>query len=114
MITVVGKGEARGFLSRLTAPLTTEAILKRLPINTRTSPAMGHVSVLVGIRRGVEKSVSVVEAGVIGYWPRSDALTIYPVDRKLYSPVNKIGEVTENLDLFLGLRSTSRIRIELV
>ena len=113
-ITVVDKGEAKGYLNRLTAPLTVETILPLLPINTRTSPAMGHVSVLLGIKRGTEKAVDKVEAGTIAYWPRSDALTIYTKDTKPYSSVNKIGFVEENLELFNRLRSGSRIIIERV
>ncbi|MCB2171543.1 hypothetical protein KQH65_02255 [archaeon] len=113
-ITVVDKGEARGYLNRLTAPLTVETILQMLPINSRTSPAMGHVSVLLGIKRGTEKPVDKVKAGTIAYWPRSDALTIYSKDMKPYSPVNKIGEIEENLELFNRLRSGSRIIIDRV
>ena len=113
-ITVIDKGEARGYLNRLTAPLTVETILQMLPINSRTSPAMGHVSVLLGIKRGTEKPVDKVKAGTIAYWPRSDALTIYPKDMKPYSPVNKIGEIEENLELFNRLRSGSRIIIDRV
>jgi len=111
-ITIVDKGEATGHLNRLTAPLTVETIQQILPINSRTSPAMGHVSVLLSIKRGVEKPVNQVKAGTIAYWPRSDALTIYPKDTKPYSPVNKIGEIEENLELFNRLRSGSRIIIE--
>ena len=111
-ITVIDKGEAQGFINRLTAPLTVEAIANKLPINTRTSPAMGHISILIGIQRGTEKPVDKVEAGTIAYWPRSDAVTIYTKDTKPYSPVNRIGEIEENLELFKGLRSGSRIIIE--
>ncbi len=111
-ITVIDKGEALGFINRLTAPLTVEAIANKLPINTRTSPAMGHISILIGIQRGTEKPVDKVEAGTIAYWPRSDAVTIYTKDTKPYSPVNRIGEIEENLELFKGLRSGSRIIIE--
>ncbi|MES0325082.1 MAG: cyclophilin-like fold protein [Candidatus Bathyarchaeia archaeon] len=111
-ITVVEKGEATGFLNRLTAPLTVGAVAQRLPINSRTSPAMGHVSILVNLQRGVEKPVTEVKAGTIAYWPRSDALAIYPKDTKPYGPVNKIGEIEENLELFDRLRSGSRVIIE--
>lgn len=111
-ITVVDKGEATGYLNRLTAPLTVGAIAQRLPINSRTSPAMGHISILIDLKRGVEKPVTQVKAGTIAYWPRSDALTIYPKDTKPYGPVNKIGEIEENLELFNRLRSGSRIIIE--
>ena len=111
-ITIIDKGEAKGYLNRLTAPLTVETIQQLLPINSRTSPAMGHISVLLGMKRGTEKPVTQVKAGTIAYWPRSDALTIYPKDTKPYSPVNKIGEIDENLELFNRLRSGSRIIIE--
>lgn len=111
-ITVIDKGKATGYINRLTAPLTVETIANKLPINTRTSPAMGHVSILVGIQRGTEKPVSEVEAGTIAYWPRSDAITIYSKDTTPYSPVNKIGKIEENLELFNRLRSGSRIIIE--
>lgn len=111
-ITIIDKGEAKGYLNRLTAPLTVETIQQLLPINSRTSPAMGHISVLLGMKRGTEKPVTQVKAGTIAYWPRSDALTIYPKDTKPYSPVNKIGEIEENLELFNRLRSGSRIIIE--
>jgi len=111
-ITVVEKGEATGFLNRLTAPLTVGAVAQRLPINSRTSPAMGYISILVNLQRGVEKPVTEVKAGTIAYWPRSDALTIYPKDTKPYGPVNKIGEIEENLELFDRLRSGSRVIIE--
>lgn len=111
-ITVVDKGTAKGYLNRLTAPLTVETIQQILPINSRTSLAMGHISILVGIKRGTEKPITEVQAGTIAYWPRSDAITIYPKDTKPYSPVNKIGDIEENLDLFNRLKSGSRIIIE--
>lgn len=111
-ITLIDRGEAKGYLNRLTAPLTVQEILTILPLNTRTSPAMGFVSVIIGIKRGAEKPVSQVKAGTIGYWPRGDAITFYPKDMKPYGPVNNIGVVEEGLELFHGLRSRSRIIIE--
>jgi hypothetical protein len=111
-ITLIDKGEAKGYLNRLTAPLTVEEIMKTLPLNTRTSPAMGFVSIIVGIKRGTEKPVDQVKAGTIGYWPRGDAITIYPKDVRPYGPVNRIGVVEDGLEMFNGLRSGSRIIIE--
>lgn len=111
-ITLIDKGEATGYLNRLTAPLTVGEIMKTLPLNTRTSPAMGFVSIIVGIKRGTEKPVDQMKAGTIGYWPRGDAITIYPKDKRPYGPVNRIGVVEEGLELFNGLRSGSRIIIE--
>ena len=111
-ITLVGKGEAMAELDRLTAPLTVVEVMKRLPINTRVSPAIGYVSILVGLKRGVEKPVSKVKAGTIAYWPRGDAVCIYPKDNKLYSQANRIGRVIEGLEIFQKVRSGTRIIIE--
>ena len=111
-INIVDMGEASGYLNRLTAPLTVEEIIKMLPINSRTSPAMGFVSVILGIKRGPEKPVNSVKSGAIGYWPRGDALIICPRDFRPYGPVNRIGEITEGLELFKGLRSGTRIIIK--
>ncbi len=113
-ITLIDRGVATGYLNRLTAPLTVGEILKTLPLNTRISPAMGFVSIIVGLKRGAEKPVDQVNAGTIGYWPRGDAITIYPEDKRPYGPVNKIGVVEEGLELFKGLGSGSRIIIEKV
>ena len=111
-ITLVNKGEAEGVLDRLTAPLTVEAILKKLPINSRISPSKGFVSVILEIRRGTEKPVNKVEAGAIAYWPRGDALCIYPKKFNPYGPVNRIGEVTKNIEIFERVSSGTRIIIE--
>jgi hypothetical protein len=108
-IKIAEVGEAPGELNRLTAPLTVGDLLKILPINGRTVSAHGCVSILLGLNRGTEKSVTQVDAGTIAYWPRSGSLCIYPEATKTYSPVNKVGCVTANLDIFKNLKSGSRI-----
>jgi hypothetical protein len=110
-IKVAEVGEATGELNRLTAPLTVGDILKVLPINGRTVPAQGCVSIILGLKRGTEKPVTQVEAGTIAFWPRAMSLCIYPEATKTYGPVNKIGKVTENLEIFRNLKSGSRIII---
>lgn len=111
-ITLIDEGVAEGVLDRLTAPLTVEAILKKLPINSRVSPGVGYVSVILNIKRGTEKPLNQVNAGTIAYWPRGDALCIYPKDYTPYGPVNRVGEVSSRLELFNKVRSGARIIIE--
>jgi len=110
-VKVAEIGEAAGELNRLTAPLTVGDILKILPINGRTTPAQDCVSILLGLKRGVEKGVNQVEAGTIAFWPRAGSLCIYPEATKTYSPVNRVGIITSNLGIFKNLRSGSRIII---
>jgi len=111
LVKIAGIGEASGELNRLTAPLTVGDILKILPINGRTVPSQGCVSILLGLKRGTEKSVTQVEAGTIAYWPRTGSLCIYPEAAKTYGPVNKIGRLTDGLEIIKNLKSGSRIII---
>ena len=114
VVKIAGVGESQGELNRLTAPLTVGDILKMLPINGRTVPAQGCVSILLGLKRGTEKPVTQVEAGTIVYWPRTGSICIYQDDASTYGPVNKIGKVTGSLDIFRNLKSGSRIIIAAV
>ena len=114
VVKIAGVGESPGELNRLTAPLTVGDILKMLPINGRTVPAQGCVSILLGLKRGTEKAVTQVEEGTIVYWPRAGSLCIYPEAAKTYGPVNKIGKVTGSLEIFRNLKSGSRIIIAAV
>jgi hypothetical protein len=114
VIKIAGVGESPGELNRLTAPLTVGDILKMLPINGRTVPAQGCVSILLGLKRGTEKAVTQVEEGTIVYWPRAGSLCIYPEAAKTYGPVNKIGKITGSLEMFRNLKSGSRIIIAAV
>ena len=111
-ITVEGKGEALGFFDRLTAPLTVGEISRKLPINARVTPSFGSISIIIGIKRGAEKPINRVEAGTIAYWPRGDSICFYPKDAKPYGAVNKIGEISEGLEIFNNVRSRTRIKIE--
>ena len=111
-IVVEGSGEAKGELIKFSAPLTVEALLKRLPLEGRSHPQQGGYSFIIGIRRGAEKAVGRVKAGDIAYWPMQDALCVYHSDARPYSPVNTVGKVTENLEIFRGLKSGTKIRVE--
>jgi hypothetical protein len=110
-IKVADVGEAPGELNRLTAPLTVGDILKVLPINGRTVPSQGCISIILGLKRGTEKPVTQVEAGTIAFWPRAMSLCIYPEATKTYGPVNRVGKVMGNLDIFRNLKSGSRLII---
>lgn len=111
-IVVEGVGEAKGEFVRILAPLTVGSILGKLPLEGRAHVRGGGLSMILGIRRGAEKAVATVKAGDIAYWPMQDSLVIYFQDSKPYSPVNKVGTVSENIELFQGLKGGARIRIE--
>ena len=111
-LVVKGVGEAKGEFVRILAPLTVGAILGKLPLKGRAHVRGGGLSMILGIRRGAEKAVGSVKAGDIAYWPMQDSLVVYFQDSKPYGPVNKVGTVSKNLELFQGLKGGARIRIE--
>ena len=111
-LVVEGVGEAKGEFVRVLAPLTVGAILGKLPLKGRAHVRGGGLSMILGIRRGAEKAVGSVKAGDIAYWPMQDSLVVYFQDSKPYGPVNKVGTVSENLELFQDIKGGARIRIE--
>lgn len=112
IIRIHGVGVVEGELVRFLAPLTVEALLRRLPIEGRAHPIEGGLRLLIGLRRGEEKPVRSVEAGIIAYWPMEDSLCLYHSPARPYTPVNRVGRITEGLELLRGVRSGSRIRVE--
>jgi len=111
-IWLEGTEKAEGELIRITAPLTVEALLKKMPLEGRAHPINGGFSFIVGIKRGAEKAVNKVKAGTIAYWPMGDALCVYNGDTSSYNPVNKVGKITQNIEVFKRIKSGTRIKIE--
>jgi len=101
-----------GELNRLTAPITVGDILKRLPISSRTAPSRGYVTILFGLRRGTEKAVNQVEGGTIAFNPRDGNLCVFTEASKTYNPVNRVGSITANLEMFRSLKPGSMVIIE--
>ena len=111
-IKLIEVGEATGEIIKVRAPLTAGAIANMLPLDGRLHSQPGGYSFIIGIRRGTEKAVRNVTAGTIAYWPMQDAIVIYTEDTRPYSPVNKVGEISEGLEVFKDLKSGARIKIE--
>ena len=109
---IEGIGEAEGVITKVSAPLTVEAILKIMPLEGRAHPSSGGVCFGVGLRRGEEKSKRSVEAGTVAYWPMSDSICIFHSKTMSYSPVNVIGRITKNLELFKTLQGGAQVRVQ--
>ncbi|MBM3291749.1 hypothetical protein FJY84_03635 [Candidatus Bathyarchaeota archaeon] len=66
----------------------------------------------IGLKRGVEKPVTKVDEGSIVFWPQSSSICIFTENTTTYTPVNRIGKVLNNLEIFKNLKSGSRIIID--
>ena len=113
-IFVTEKGETRGELIRFLAPRTVERLLVELPVEGRIALFKEGLYFEKPLNIGTEKAVREVEAGSLAYWPMANSICIFYEKAKPYSPVNIIGRITENLDLFKMLNSGTKIRFERV
>jgi len=111
---VRGVGEAEGELIRYLAPRTVDAIIRILPVEGRAAIWREEVYFEIPVRMGEEKAKSRVKRGTIAYWPMGSALCIFYGESQPYSPVNVVGNITKNLELFRKVRSGTVIRVERV
>lgn len=105
-------GEAQGEFIRYLAPRTVDAISRRLPIEGRAAIWKEEVYFEIPVKAGEEKAKSNVKKGTLGYWPMGTALCIFFGESQPYSPVNIIGHVTRNLELFAQVKSGTKITVE--
>lgn len=110
--TIEGVGEAEGELIRHLAPRTVDAIAKRLPMEGRAALWKEEVYFEIPVKMGKEKAKPTVEKGAIAYWPMGSALCIFYGESQPYSPVNIVGQVTKNLELFGRVKSGTKIVVE--
>ena len=93
-----------GFIDRIYAPLTADAIINRLPIVLRGRFSFGSKRYWtlpsVGLRKGTNpKSTKQIEKGELVYNPKTDELIIVIEDIEFENKVNKIGRVEISNDI---------------
>jgi hypothetical protein len=109
---VEGAGEAEGELVRIRSPRTVDAIVRALPLEGMAALWQEEVYFDIPVKMGSEKASQSVEKGTLSYWPMGNAFCIFWGETQPYSPVNIIGNVTKNLELFKRVKSGTRIIVE--
>lgn len=116
-IEIFGVANLEGYIDRIFAPLSADAILDKMPFVLRGRFSFGSKKywTLLGLdmREGTNpKSVNIVEQGDIVYNPKTDEL-IFVLENNLELPnkVNKIGKITSNLDSILNARNGLNTKI---
>ena len=110
--TIEDVGEAEGELIRHLAPRTIDGLSKKLPVEGRIALYKEEIYFEIPVTMGDEKAKANVDKGTIAYWPMGKALCIFYGESQPYSPVNIIGEVTKNLEIFAEVNSGTRIKVE--
>ena len=111
-ILVEGIGEAEGEFIRYLAPRTVDIIVRKLPLEGRAAIWKEEVYFEIPVKIGEEKAKSNVETGIIAYWPMGNALCIFYGESQPYSPVNIVGKITKNLEIFRNVKIGTKIRVE--
>ena len=111
---IEGLGEAEGELVRFLAPRTIDFIVRMLPLEGRVALWKEEVYFEIPIKMGEEKSKKTVEQGTIAFWPMDSALCVFYGVSQPYSPVNVLGKVTSNLELFKQIKSGLTIKVQLL
>jgi hypothetical protein len=109
---IEGLGEAEGELVRHLAPRTVDMIVRKLPMEGRAALWKEEVYFEIPVKMGEEKAKAKVEKGTIAFWPMGSALCIFYGESQPYSPVNVLGKVTKNLELFGKVKSGTTIKVE--
>ncbi len=107
-------GETEGELVRFLAPRTVDMIARKLPIEGRAALWKEEVYFETPIKMGEEKAKPTVEKGTIAFWPMGSAICIFYGNTQPYSPVNILGKMTKDLELFQKVKSGTKIRVELL
>ena len=104
--------QAEGELVRFYAPKTTDALLRRLPIEGRIARWKEEIYFEAGITAGLEKPKSKVETGTVAFWPMGSAVCIFYGHTQPYSRVNIIGAVKSGIEIFKDVALGAKIRLE--
>ena len=105
-------GEAEGELIRFHSPMTVDNLAKALPFEGRAARWKEEVYFETPVKMGSEKAKSKVDVGAMAYWPMGSALCIFYGPTDPYSPVNVVGKITSNIEMFRALKSGTKIRVE--
>lgn len=111
---IEGLGEAEGELARFLAPRTIDTIVRKLPLEGRVAVWKEEVYFDIPIKMGEEKAKPTVEQGTIAFWPMGSALCVFYGKSQPYSPVNILGKITSNLEIFERAKSGLTIKVQLL
>ncbi len=109
--SVRGKGTAEIVLYRHMAPLTVNALMRVLPIQSRANVQEAMVCMFTAVRVGVEKSRTTFARGEIAFLPSNALICLFVKDVESDRPLNPIGKVDDGMKLFDSVRLGDVIEI---
>src|SRR5207253_5496204 len=111
IFSIEGVGDAIGEFHRFASPRTADALLRNLPVGGRVVRYGEEVYFQVWVQAPSENPKSTLDIGSIAYWPMGVAVCVFYGPTRPYSPVNKLGRITEGLDLFRNVKEGTIVTI---
>ena len=112
-IQVENLRELDGELHRFAAPLTVEAIIRKMPLEGFLARWDTAIYIITDIARGVEKHTPKLAAGEIFYWSPERVVGISLKNHVSRPQTVKIGIVVGNYGVLSGARTGARMRFVL-
>ena len=112
-IEVVGKGKASAKLDGRN-PETAARFYKNLPLEGKANLWLEEVYFIIPLELEYENQSPHAEKGDLSYWPPGAAFCIFYGESQPASPVNHIGQVTSNLELFGNIEPEDKIIVRKV
>ena len=110
-LRIVAKNANISMTATLNDSQTAKELLKILPAESRAQTWGEEVYFEIGLRMPEQDPHAAVPSGTIAYWPPGHAFCIF-FGQTPYSPVNVVGKVTANLELFRQVKSGTKIKVE--
>jgi len=106
-----GGGLVKWSMYRHLAPLTVNAILRVLPLDSRVSLQPPVVSIFTPLRVGVEKPKKKLSAGEVAYLPSAALICIFLKDSTSERPLNPLGNIESGLESLENIRPGNVVRL---
>jgi uncharacterized protein len=98
-IDILGKGKINGLLDNRN-PVTARALYESLPLEGTSQVWQDEVYFPIPLEMDYENPSSSSKKGDLSYWPPGHAFCIFFGDSQPASPVNHVGLIMENMELF--------------
>jgi hypothetical protein len=106
-------GRAKISLYRHLSPLSINAIMRILPVDSRVNVQPGMRCLFTPLKVGVEKSRASFVRGDVALLASGGLICVFVQEAKSDHPLNPLGKVDEGLELFEGMKPGDSVRLSL-
>ena len=108
-----GGGEAKVSMYRHLSPISVNAVLRILPIDSRINVQTGMRSLFTSLKVGVEKPRASFTRGEVALLASAGLICVFLQEARSDRPLNPLGKVEEGLELFEGTKPGDTVRLTL-